>query len=289
MGSLAEQVEVAPGPANPHPGLDGLVAGYQGYAQTLPGPGVHRGLPSAVVTVVLAFDEPLDSGWLRSPGGRRTYWALASGLHTEPAQIHHQGSQVGIQLSLTARGAREVLGLPMGALAAEMVQLDDVIGSAATEMWEQLQGESSWSRRYNLLDQALLALARPPALSTSAPGSEVQWAWRRIRTSHGRLRVDELAQELGWSRRHLAARFRAEFGLSPKQVARIARFERSRAGLVAGRPLAEVAAVCGFADQAHLSREWRAMAGYPPREWQQTELPFLQDILAARAETDAHD
>jgi AraC-like DNA-binding protein len=38
-----------------------------------------------------------------------------------------------------------------------------------------------------------------------------------------------------------------------------------------------VAAVCGYFDQAHLTHEWRALAGCPPTVWIAEELPFLQD------------
>ena len=69
-----------------------------------------------------------------------------------------------------------------------------------------------------------------------------------------------------------------EFGLSPRQLARIGRFERAQALAQAGMPLAETAHRAGFADQAHLTREWVALAGCPPTTWLREEFPFLQDI-----------
>ncbi len=87
---------------------------------------------------------------------------------------------------------------------------------------------------------------------------------------------------LGYSRRHLATLVRAECGLAPQQLHRIGRFERSRA-LVGRRPLAEVAARCGYADHAHLTREWVALAGCPPTTWLREEFPFLHDVGTAEA------
>jgi AraC-like DNA-binding protein len=75
---------------------------------------------------------------------------------------------------------------------------------------------------------------------------------------------------------------REECGLAPKEYQRVARFEASRA-VVGRRPLAEVAAVCGYADQAHLAREWAALAGCPPSTWLREEFPFLQDLDGAKA------
>ena len=68
---------------------------------------------------------------------------------------------------------------------------------------------------------------------------------------------------------------RAEFGVTPKEYQRLVRFEAARGRLVAehrgGAALAAVAAASGFADQAHLTREWRAMAGCTPTEWLRAE------------------
>ena len=82
----------------------------------------------------------------------------------------------------------------------------------------------------------------------------------------GTLTVGALAAEVGWSRRHLGERFRAEIGLTPKAAGRVLRFERARRLLGrARRPgLAEVAALSGYYDQAHLNREWRELAGCSP-------------------------
>ena len=56
----------------------------------------------------------------------------------------------------------------------------------------------------------------------------------------------------------------------------MARFATSRT-MVGRRPLAEVAVVCGYADQAHLARDWAELAGCPPSVWVREEFPFLQD------------
>ncbi len=69
-------------------------------------------------------------------------------------------------------------------------------------------------------------------------------------------RVAEAADDVGYSRRRLGTLVRAECGVTPKEFQRIARFETARRAL-GNRPLAEVAAGCGYADQAQASaREW---------------------------------
>ena len=72
--------------------------------------------------------------------------------------------------------------------------------------------------------------------------------------------VGALAAECGWSRRHLAERFRADLGLSPKTLARVLRFRRALRALERGdgTGLAAIAVDRGHYDQAHLNRDFRA-------------------------------
>jgi AraC-like DNA-binding protein len=96
-----------------------------------------------------------------------------------------------------------------------------------------------------------------------------------LQASGGRVAVGALAKELGCSRKHLTLRFRHEFGVSPKLLARILRFDRTIRLIGAGRvaSLADLAAASGYADQAHLSREFRIFAGSAPMAFLRRRLP----------------
>ncbi|HVV22114.1 MAG TPA: AraC family transcriptional regulator [Pseudonocardiaceae bacterium] len=80
------------------------------------------------------------------------------------------------------------------------------------------------------------------------------------------LPVAVMADRLGLSPRQFHRRCLPVFGYGPRRLARVLRLLRAvdRAGT--GTPLATVAADCGYADQAHLSREMRALAGTTPTE-----------------------
>jgi AraC-like DNA-binding protein len=95
------------------------------------------------------------------------------------------------------------------------------------------------------------------------PLSTVSAAWDHLVVSASTAQVGVLADCVGLSRRHLSGRFGAEYGLSPKQAGRVFRFERAANLLMGPRcpSLADTAASCGFFDQAHLTREWQALAG----------------------------
>lgn len=245
------------------------VASVVAYDVDLGGPGVHRGLPTTTLTFVLPVGEPLDVGWHGVADSRRQGWSSISGLHAQPAEIHHGGHQTGVQLALTTAGARALLGVPAAALAGELLEVEDV-APGLRDLPEQLH-ESPREDWLRLVESALLiALARNGA---AAPRAEVGRALARLTRGAA---VQEVADEVGYSRRHLTGLVRAECGLGPKQVQRLGRFESSRA-LMGRAPLAEVAHRCGYADQSHLAREWSELAGCSPSTWLREEFPFLQD------------
>ncbi|MGY1811040.1 helix-turn-helix domain-containing protein [Blastococcus sp. SYSU D00669] len=260
--------------AHPVPApLRPFVAVAHGYRVAANPSGVHRGLPSRHLTLVVELAAPLRVAGL---GEDVAAHAVLGGLHTRPALIDATRPQDGLQYGLTPAAARALFGLPAAELGERVVDLAAVLGRAADRLVEQLAEAGTWAERFARLDAALLARLSG---SRGAVPPEVGEAWRLTVTGDGRRRVEEVAAAVGWSRRHLSEQFRLATGIGPKQAARIARFEAARRLLLGpGRPsLAEIAVRCGYADQPHLQREWRALAGCSIGTWLREELPFLQD------------
>ena len=99
------------------------------------------------------------------------------------------------------------------------------------------------------------------AAALGVPASAIRDA--RVPLATGRP-VRSLPADLGYSERHLRRLCHDAFGYGPKTLHRILRFQRAIGLIHAGRSLGEVAASCGFADQAHLTREVGELAGRPP-------------------------
>lgn len=267
-----------PMPPSPHPALRAYVSAIVAY-DIESSAGRHRGLPSTTVTMVLPVDQPLDVAWAGEPGSRRRIWSCVSGLGTRAADIRHEGIQRGVQLALTPLGVRALLGVPAAALAGELVTFDEAVPELAA-LPARMHETQGWAARTALVEETLLrSLAR-----ASLPGPKPELRRALGLLASGRT-VSAAADEVGYSRRHLGTLLRGEVGVTPKQFARLARFQRSRDHLVARAraPLAEVAAECGYADQAHLTREWTELAGCPPTTWLREELPFVQEVEAAPA------
>ena len=267
-------------PAEP---LRPYVAAYTGYRQRGVPPARHRGLPSPYLTMIFTLDEPLTivaHPDPRQPPGE--YGALLGGLHSVPALITHAGAQSGIQVALRPLGARALLGLPAGELAALDLPAEAVLGGVCAELRDRVRCAAGWPERFAVLDEILLRRAGLSWAADAAVAPEVSWAWHELLREGGATRVSELAAGTGWSERHLTSRFRAEIGLAPKAAARVVRFDRARKLLVrkltAGGDylLADLAADCGYFDQAHLAREFRTLAGCPPSQWLAEEFRNVQ-------------
>ena len=241
-----------------------------GYDYRLAPEAAHHGLPSTDITVIIAFDEPLDCSWLDG-AQRARYDTLLAGLHTWPSLIRTHGHQHGIQLSVTPLGVRALFGAPAGAFAQVLVDGDDDSRIPA-DLQRRLQ-DIPWRDRFRLVDEHLLRRIDPAGASIRP---ELARAWHLLGTHPGAIRVKDVAGEVGLSRRQLLTTFRHEFGVTPTQARRLARFDAAQQLLKTGWQAAEVAARVGYADQPHLNREWRALAGVTPSQMLD-DFPVVQD------------
>lgn len=149
------------------------------------------------------------------------------------------------------------------------------------ELADRLPGLAPRARR----EAALAAVAL--WLDAAPPGdAAVLEAARVARVTRGRAKVGDLAGAAELTRRTLERRFRTSVGLTPKFALRVERFREARRLLdrAPTATLSRVAFRAGYADQPHMTREIRALAGVPPARWatERARVAFVQDGGAAR-------
>ena len=149
-------------------------------------------------------------------------------------------------------------------------------GGLATEV---LPG--SWPRRLeegllqtDTVDDGLALLNQfleDRSAEASPPDMAVMGGVAELIRSGGRTSIRDLAEAEGLSPRQFRRRFGAAVGLSPKEFARVRRFRASAIRAVLGEETswADVAAEYGFADQAHLSHEYRRVIGLAPKSFEE--------------------
>ena len=246
-----------------HPGLRPYLRSYVGYWEAVATPYEARLVPTGRATLLISLAEPFSQ--VRRLGvpdaGSGNIGSLVVGLEDRPAICTHPGGQEAIRVEFTPLGAYRLFGLPMSELTNLAVGIRDVLGPEAGVLVERMAATPDWAARFDLLDAALLArLELGPQ-----PTPEVGHAWQLLAGSAGAVPIARIAAEVGWSQGYLTRRFTQQIGLTPKTSARVLRFRHAVALLGRGATsLTEISMACGFYDQAHLNREFRAIAGTTP-------------------------
>jgi AraC-like DNA-binding protein len=231
------------------------MAGFRGRSA---GPVDVRVIPHPAVTLVLEFGNgPLV---VDLATGRQLRGNLVAGFMHGAIRVRGENVEC-VQVRLSPVVARAVLGASPAELDRTVVALDDLWGKDAARIQQQLADAASWAERFALAE-ALLVRRRATAASVDP---EVSWCWDRIVVSRGRVRVDGLAAEVGWSRKRLWDRFRSQIGRPPKRAAKLVRFDHAVHRLAAGEGPAHVAVDSGYADQSHLHRDVLVFTGATPR------------------------
>jgi|SRR5215471_13725279 len=190
--------------------------------------------------------------------GQRKRGSVAAGLAPGAVRVRGQDIEC-LQVRLSPLVAHAVLGAS-AELGRTVVALDDLWGRDAVRIQERLRAAGSWDDRFAIAEAAL-ARRYEAGRPTDA---EVAFAWRQMVANQGRVRVERLAAEVGWSRKRLWSRFRSQIGLTPKRAAQLIRFDHAAHRLAAGHSAASVAAEGGYADQSHLHRDVMAFAWMTP-------------------------
>ena len=212
-------------------------------------------VPYPAVTI---FIDLGDGVLVDHASGQQRRGSLAVGL--APSGVQGRGRDVEcLQVRLSPVVARAMLGA-YSELGETVAALDDLWGRDALRTEEQLRAARSWDERFAIVETALARRHQ----EGGAADPEVAFAWTRMMTSRGRVRVERLAAETGWSRKRLWCRFRSQIGLTPKRAAQLIRFDHAAHRLAAGHSVALVAAESGYTDQSHLHRDVKTFTGVTP-------------------------
>jgi AraC-like DNA-binding protein len=245
--------------------IAGLIEAYADYHGQTPGFTTRRELPHAEGVLIVNLGAPIaitggDGGLIRLEAGE----AFAAGVHLRPALSHSTGTQTGMHIFLPLLTLRHLLGIPMSEMIDRVVPLDALLGASARSLGEALVAAPSRGARVALLDAALTHRLA----GCGSVRSDQAYAIRLLRTRPD-LDLAAIASDIGWSRKHFAARVRDAIGVGPRSFRRLLRFQRATT-LIGRTPSPDWAALAldaGYYDQSHLIREFREFAGLTPTQF----------------------
>ena len=197
--------------------------------------------------------------------------ATVSGVRSERFTQVLAGAGRALGVMFRPGGFRPFTDRPMAELTGAVLQLTDVLpalGPLVTTLGTALTDGTDGAEITRLVDRALTDL-----VPGETQPSERTTAWaEQAATDRTLRRVEDLAAAVGTSMRGLQRAFGDDIGVGPKWVLR--RYRLYDAAEAAARServdWAALAADLGYADQAHLTREFTAAVGQPPARYSRT-------------------
>jgi len=229
-------------------------------------------LPDGAMELIINLGDPQTLCALDDPDKAtifRRSWI--SGERTEPILIDETGYVDLVGVRLRAGGAWSFLQIPMFEFTGQVVELDDVFGRETNELRDHLGEQATDDARFDVLEDWLRMRLR------TSPTRAVSYALRAIQNGADATRIGRMADEIGISHKHLLREFDRCVGLAPKTFARLCAFQRVIQSVAHRSQVewAETALQCGYYDQAHLIREFRAFSGLTPGTYLKKRGPFL--------------
>lgn len=242
--------------------------------------GRERVLPTGAVHVVFRTDPLRLFADEDDQIGRLVGDALVGGPRTAYYVRDAAPPGYGVGALLHPGAASLLLGVPASELAEQHVRLDDLWGTAAVaEARERILAAPTPEGRLAAFEAVLRA--RLPAVRGIDPA--IAAALAAFHHDHD-ASITSAVERSGYTHGRFIARFRESVGMTPKLYCRIQRFQRAVALAGSATPLALAALDAGYADQSHLTREFRAIAGVSPGEYR-TLAPLAANHVPLRRQS----
>jgi AraC-like DNA-binding protein len=231
-------------------------------------------LPDGAIELIVNLGDPQNLCERDNPA-RRTVFRRSwiSGERTQPIVIDETGYVHLVGVRLRAGGAWPFLGIPLREFTDQVVELGAILGPEINELRDRLGEAADDEARFDLVENWLTTRIR----DRTSPTRSVNRALRLIQEGADLVRIGRMAEEIGISHKHLLREFDRCVGLRPKVVARLYSFQRA-IHAIGQKPEVDwpgMAVRCGYYDQAHLIREFRAFSGLTPGTYLGRRGPFL--------------
>lgn len=220
------------------------------------------GLPSGHADLVVPLDRLHVQRYADAQDGHgsRLAGGVLQGAMRRPTLRDTSQPSVVVGAHFRAAGLCALWPGPADALAGQTLALDALWPGWSDRLRDRIHQTGALHqplRRLELLAQAL----RERLLHTAPPDTMVLWALERLHLGQP---VGAVQRASGWAPASFIRRFRAACGLTPQQYLAVRRFQQAQHAGHAGMAWGDAAQAAGYADQAHLVREYRRHAGLPP-------------------------
>ncbi|GJM34757.1 MAG: hypothetical protein DHS20C18_37580 [Saprospiraceae bacterium] len=225
-------------------------------------PYLHKCLPFGTVKIIINLynnrnSYRINGDWKVLPE------QFLVGVFTEACHVQMPRDNTVFGINIRPEAMVKLFGIPIGDLWNDCIETETLLGKEFSVFVRQLQDATTDELRVQLANKHLMERLKK-AQTTSG---YVVNAANKIWYTGGNMSVDALSKEVFICRRQLERTFKEMLGVSPKMYGRICRFSRAFK-LMEHKPYAtwsDVTYTCGYADQAHFIRDFKAFTGEPPK------------------------
>ena len=213
---------------------------------------------------------------------------LAGQIQDHAIDIRYTGKVVVLLIEFTALGCFELFGV-FGTYALNKAPSVTSLGQESAEFKRVLMRRSSSleandiASRFSLI--CSLIEARAEKLHTLP--RYLYSAIEEIESKHGTVKLTELCERVGVSRRQLARKFKQIVGVSPKYFCRVLQMNKAMEGLATndGSILSDIANRAGYFDEAHLIHAVQKFFGLPAAKLVEREHPAVVKVHGTSRKT----
>jgi AraC-like DNA-binding protein len=224
-------------------------------------------IPSVTFFVGPVFLDPTkkEATCAIEPDFSQSVTSFYVGMVTSPFSIYFQEKQAikAFMIPFKPSGFSALFGRDVAELTDQIPSFSLLVGaSEAARFSEQLILSNNFATQVKLMDDFFLK-----RISRYQPqASQIAEACRRLSLSYGLERMTDLALHTNMSLRNLERQFTERVGVSPKTFARFKRLHRALTLMHCKQPpsWADIAHECGYYDQAHFTKEFKALTNHPP-------------------------
>jgi AraC-like DNA-binding protein len=236
-----------------------------------------RHAPSTSIHLIAQYRSPAHANWQFGPDCRSLHEPILLAMQNRAGivNVRPTGPLGIIIVGLRPEAAARILGGALGKFGNTKIDLKDVFNVRDVELLEERLAEAKDSaERVAHVESFLMRCVRD-----AEPELAAYRAARYLRHSPA-IPVQQVAWKLDISERRLHRSFRTTFGIGPKQFARIVRVQKVLAARRNGFDWADIAYACGYADQAHMIKDFGGIVGQSPRAFDRPGTPGELNTIA---------
>jgi AraC-like DNA-binding protein len=239
--------------------------------------------PNGCMKLIVPYKKSVSSHIGQSIKVHSPLNCIIVGQLRNPVNIESEvgGGTIGIEFNASA--ATYFFRSRLDQFTDQVWNIQEVWETSGARMQEQLSNIETVTGKVDFLQKYLLRMTQ-----TEHSNNIVKYAVSKIVASAGFVSISELSEDIGYSRQHLSRLFSEYVGVSPKEFARIARFQQfySRINITATYEIPDDL-YDHYYDQSHYIKEFQRFLGYTPGEYRKIrndfgklfyykDVPFLQ-------------